>query len=161
MHQRSVWFGRDFVCLGGRFRGNLRWQHEVSHQYRPNWMQQGVDRGMDLQQTIVLCGGNVHPLHLVVGPVEMHSVVDAVEENICFEDSWSWAHFAKEWLPEPDEEHVSLRKSYEEACVANGITPLPMFDRRPWRERQAELDQNADVIAEALARCTDRAGGAA
>ena len=149
----AAWLGRPGVSTGGRFVGNLRWGPEGSHnQYRPNWMQRGLDEGLDLEESIMKWGGSVFPEHSSVGPVELHSVVDAVEDCHPYGDGWTWEAFAEEWHPAPDEEAIRLRMLYESACAANGITPLRMYDRRPWRVRQAELDQNSGAVVDALAR---------
>lgn len=143
----------DWLAEGGRFRGNRRWgSNEIVHQYRPNWMQIGVDCGLDLEESIKRNGWTVHRQHRACGPVEMHSVVDAVEDCRPFGDNWKWQAFAEEWCPAFDEESLHLRELYEQACAANGIDPLPVGDSRPWRERQAELDQKSDSVVHALAR---------
>jgi hypothetical protein len=142
-----------WLAEGGRFRGNRRWGvNEIQHQYRPNWMQIGVDCGLDLEESIDRNGGTVYQEHLAVGPVEMHSVVDAVENCRPYGDNWKWQAFAEEWRPAFDEESLHLRRLYERACAANGIDPLPVDDPRSWRERQAELDQKSGAVVNAIAR---------
>lgn len=145
--------GCKWLAEGGRFRGNQRWSGDGrSYQYRPNWMQIGVDHGLDLEESIDRNGGTVYQEHLTVGPVEMHSIVDAVEDCSPYGDNWKWQSFAEKWLPAFDEESLHLRELYERACAANGIDPLPVDDPRPWRERQAELDQKSGAVVNALVR---------
>lgn len=157
----AAWLECPWLAEGGRFPGNMRWGvHGGRHQYRPNWMQKGLDSGLDLQESIARMGGKLYPEHLSVGPVEMHSIVDAVEDCHPFGDGWKWKAFAETWLPELDEEALHLREVYERMCAANGIDPLPFYDQRPWRERQAKLDEKADAVTAALARLAAQEGAA-